>query len=215
MNNILAWQIESGSHFDSDEGDIPWLDMRQQGNYHGDIERWGRFSRSKPYDGVYHFYTDDYKFSRVWSEPQKLIQSGCDSIVEPNYSTHPNMPRAVALYNIYRKRWIARYCQEHDIGVFVDLCTETVFDDIALLGIPVGWKSYATRAYARRRGLLELDARRAMERAQSDDITLLVIGGGQAEYELCQQHGWTWIQQENQVIHQNWKPKESENGQEW
>ncbi len=208
MNNILAWQIESGQPFDSDAWGVPLLDIDYQGVYSGDIERWGRFSRLRPYDGVYHFYTDDYKFSRVWSEPQKLIQSGCGSIVELNYSTHPNMPRAIALYNIYRKRWIARYCQEHEISVFVDLCTDSEFDDIALLGVPVGWKAYATRAYARRRGMLEYDARRAMERAQTDAITLLVIGGGQAEYELCQQHGWVWVQQENQVIHQNWEPKE-------
>jgi hypothetical protein len=213
MNHFLAEQIETGTQYPSDAMGIPMLDPSMQGVYAGNIERWGRFSRRQPYGGVYHFYTDDYKFARVWSEPYWIVRSGCSAIVEPNYSTHPNMPKAIVLYNIFRKRWIARYCQEHDIGVFVDLCTEPTFDGMALLGVPQGWRSYATRALARRRGMLERDAQRAMERAGTDNIILLVIGGGQAEYELCQRHGWIWVQQENQIVHRNWKPKEIVYGQ--
>jgi hypothetical protein len=213
MNHILAWQIEENAPYLADDEGVPILDLACQGVYHGQIERWGRFSRKQLWEGVYHFYTHDYKFSRLWSDPDSLIRSGCESIVEPNYSTHEHMPRAIALYNIFRKRWIARYCQDHGVGVFVDLCTESAFDDIALLGVPQGWKSYATRAYARRRGLLELDAQRAMERAQTDNITLIVIGGGKTEYALCEQHGWIWIQQENQLVHGKWKPKELTHGQ--
>lgn len=212
MNTILAEQIESGEQYPGDAMGVPILDLTRQGEYAGIVERWGRFSRRQRYEGVYHFYTDDYKFARVWTEPYRLAHSGCRAIVEPNYSTHPAMPRPVALYNIFRKRWIARYCQEQNIGVFVDLCTEPTFDDIALLGVPQGWRSYATRAYARRHGLLERDAARAIERAGTEAITLLVIGGGQAEYELCQRRGWIWIQQENQIVHRNWQPKEAIRG---
>ena len=183
------------------EWGIPLLDLKHQA--HGldlPCERWGRHGRTLEMKGTYHFYTDDYKFNALWDDPTPLVFSGCRNIIEPNVSTNPHMPPAVALWGIYRKRWLSRWAQGYGVGVFVDLNVEPAFEALNLLGVPKGWRSYATRGYDMRAELLERDYQTACTHAESDDILFVVVGGGTGTHAACMKRGWVHLPQEAHLI---------------
>jgi hypothetical protein len=185
------------------EWGIPTLDLKRQARgLDLPCERWGRNSRAGKMPGTYHFYTDDYKFSALWADPTPLVFSGCRNIIEPNVSTGPAMPAAVALWGIYRKRWLARWAQSYDVCVFVDLNVEPVFSSLNLLGVPRGWRAWATRGYDTRIELLEQDWQTATAHAETDDIIFVVVGGGQETHAACMARGWVHIPQENHAVEQ-------------
>jgi hypothetical protein len=161
--------------------------------------KWGEQCRKTPHPtlGV-HCYTEDYKFAGLWSHDW-ISQGGYAVAVEPNFSTGPGMPLAVVLWGIYRKRHLARRWQREGIRILVDLNTEAEFADVALLGVPQGWRAYATRARDGHREEIEMDFERGCERAGSSDILYVVFGGhsattgGERTAELCADRGWTHI----------------------
>ena len=64
-------------------------------------------------DGV-HFYISDYKFERLWKNPDKYIPflHGFDYVVQPDFSLYYDFPIALQIYNKFRNHWLARYlCQ--------------------------------------------------------------------------------------------------------
>ena len=151
--------------------------------------------------GTLHFYTEDYKFNALWREPLPQILADASCVIEPNYSTNDVMPKVVVLYGIFRKRWLARFWQKCGLRVVVDLNVEPKFDALNLLGVPVGWKAYATRFYDE---LGEPELMRQYELAQAhagcDDVLFVVMGGGQIGEGICQRHAWTFIPQENHIM---------------
>lgn len=189
--------------FPSDnEWGIPTLKLTMQArSVDLPVERWGRNSRhNAKMPGTFHFYTDDYKFAALWADPLPIITSGCQNIIEPNFSTGEQMPAAVALWGIYRKRWMARWWQEYGVRVFVDLNVEPRFAQLNLLGVPKGWRAYATRAYDERFDLVEHDFALASANAETDDLLFLVMGGGEKARALCGARGWVWIPQEAHIV---------------
>lgn len=142
--------------------------------------------------GTYHFYTDDYKFSALWDDPTPILNSGCINVVEPNFSTNSMMPRAAVAWGVYRKRWMARYWQSQGVRVFVDLNVEDEFADLNWLGIPPGWRAYATRGYARHLDSLRTQYERACERGGGAALFVVVGGGAVIEGE-CRSRGWLYI----------------------
>lgn len=66
-----------------------------------------------------HFFIDDYQFERVWQKPdmyiQRLREFAC--VCSPDFSPYSDFPRAIQIYNHYRKHWLAAYWQEHGITV--------------------------------------------------------------------------------------------------
>ena len=133
---------------------------------------WGAASRKKGrMRGTWLFYTDDYRFEALWKDPSPVVNTGCMSAVEPNFTVGPQTPHAIALYNIYRKRWIARWWQSHGIRIFVDMNIDVEwFRDIMLLGVPRGWKAYATRGYVKRMHKTVEEYVLACEHASTEDI---------------------------------------------
>lgn len=90
------------------------------------------------------------------------------------------MPKAVALAYVYQKRWLARYAQTHGIEIWVDLGMEAIHHDIALLGVPKGWKAYATYTYTTGYDLEEWlfpQYDLACANAGTDEILFWVYGG--------------------------------------
>lgn len=170
--------------------DVPTLDGSLQAGY-GDFPliKWGFGRRSARVEGCYHFYTDDYKFSALWGDPSPVVRSGCSAIVEPNYSTNEQMPAAIALYHIYRKRWLARYWQSLGIRTWVDMCVAVRFQCTNLLGIPAGWGSYMTRAYGEQIGTLEQELALAEERCGENELRFVVYGGGKLVRRWCEIKG--------------------------
>lgn len=74
-----------------------------------------------------HFFVDDYQFARLWNKPdiylEKLRQF--KFVLAPDFSTYSDMPRAMQIYNHYRKHWIARYLTEHNIAVIPTISWST------------------------------------------------------------------------------------------
>lgn len=159
------------------------------------IERWGRVSRHNTrMPGLWHFYTEDYRFSTVWKNPDMVVKTGCMAAIEPNYSTGTNFAKAEVLYNIWQKRWLAAYWQTHGIEIVVDLNVEDKFRDIALIGVPKGWRAYSIRLHeAEGYGLESVLAWEALakEHAGTDDILFMVFATkSKGVEELCRSHGW-------------------------
>jgi len=175
------------------EWGIPTLDITKQANsFDLPIETWGAKARGTM-AGTIHFYTDDYRFNNLWARPDKLLQSGAINIVEPNFSVYDQAPAVIALWATYRKRWLARYWQSRGVKVFVDLNVARQYDNINMLGVPRGWKSYATRGYSSRVDMIAQELNIAQVHADSDSILFLVYGGGLDVKEWCMDNNAVWV----------------------
>src|SRR4051794_36308471 len=121
------------------EFDIPTLDLRLQANYiHLPVMAWGSVKRNQVMEGTYHFYVDDYRFSALCDNPAALLNTRCRAAVEPNLSTSEQCGKWVALAQIGKKRWIARYWQSMNLPVFVDMNVAPDWYDLNMLGVPFG-----------------------------------------------------------------------------
>jgi hypothetical protein len=124
--------------------EIPLLDISKQAEFSIlPVAGWGSVSRKTRFRGTWHFYIDDSKFSALWKHPESVLNTKAIYAVEPNFSTHIQMPFPVALYRIFQKRWLARFWQERDMGIFVDLNVAQTYQELNLQGVPLGWQSYA------------------------------------------------------------------------
>ena len=67
-----------------------------------------------------HFFVDDYQFERLWREPLAYINliGEFHSIMTPDFSLYTDYPKALQIYNHYRKHWLAAYWQLHGITVY-------------------------------------------------------------------------------------------------
>ena len=181
---------------------VPLLDLNMQcTKQHTLIETWGRNARHNTrMPGMWHFYTDDYRFTGIWRDPDVVVKTGAMAAIEPNFSTSDIHPKAEVLYNIWRKRWLAKYWQFNGIETVVDLNVDTEFWDLNLLGVPKGWKSYATRWYARFDDI-EWQYEQAKKHAESDDITFFVFQTKTKDVEeVCKQKGWILIPMYSNVM---------------
>lgn len=72
-----------------------------------------------PDDKGVHFFIDDYQFNRLWSRIDTYlpILSQFSVVLSPDFSTYTDFPKAIQIYNHYRKHWCAAYMQEHGIKV--------------------------------------------------------------------------------------------------
>lgn len=153
---------------------------------------WGTMARTSRMTGTWHFYVDDYRFENIWAEPGQLVATGCTAAVEPNFSTFQDMPPAVALYNVYRKRWIARWWQEYGVKIIVDLSVADRHAELNMMGVPHGWKAYATNCNMRRLELVEEKYRFATDYAGTKDILFVVFAGGKEAEKMARANGWIW-----------------------
>lgn len=66
-----------------------------------------------------HFFIDDYQFNRIWNVPDRYIDmlSDFDCVMSPDFSTYTDFPKAIQIYNHYRKHWVGAYLQMHGIDV--------------------------------------------------------------------------------------------------
>ena len=85
--------------------------------------QWMRFNHSlrekdKDKFGV-HFYIDDYLFERAWHDPTRyaLFLRQFPAVMSPDFSMFTDWPKAVCVYNHWRKHMLAAYWQR--MGVVV------------------------------------------------------------------------------------------------
>lgn len=66
-----------------------------------------------------HFFVDDYQFTRLWNRPDAyldmLARFAC--VCTPDFSTYADFPRAMQIYNHYRKHWLGAYWQDQGMTV--------------------------------------------------------------------------------------------------
>lgn len=66
-----------------------------------------------------HFFLDDYQFIRVWSNIDKYIPmfQQFKYVLTPDFSLYTDFPKALQIYNHYRKHWLGAYMQENGVNV--------------------------------------------------------------------------------------------------
>jgi len=143
--------------------------------------------------GSLHFYTDDYRFNAVYEHPEKILQHNPANIVEPNFSLFNEMPVSFGLQAIYKKRWIARCMQSKGIGIFVDLNVAQKFYQLNMIGVPRGWRAFATRGYSDRLNNLAFEYSIAEDWAEGKKPLFVIYGGGDVCRRFAQQKGCIYV----------------------
>ena len=160
---------------------------------------YGSLGRGRPMAGTYHFYTADRRFTRLIARPDRIFVSGCVAAIEPNFSTGPDCPLALVLWGVYQKRRIARFWQDSGLAVAVDLNVDRL--DVALLGVPQGWQSYATRWHRKDTAdVLERTWALATCHADPNPPRMIVFGGGPKVRTICETHGWTYVPENCRMV---------------
>ena len=157
------------------------------------LNPWGAEARYKKGMNTYHFYVDDYRFEQLFKDPIKLLESGAHAIVEPNCSIHDQTPMAYAIYQTYRKRYLARYLQECGMQIWVDLNVSPHFEEVNALGVPEGYNAFCTRGVD---GWLETTERHwAMAKRISglEHPNMFVYGGGANVEAWCRERDIVYV----------------------
>lgn len=68
---------------------------------------------------IVHFYSDDYRWDRVWRTPDRYLDilRKYAAVLQPDFSIYIDFPVAVNIFNHYRKQWLSAYWQLHGIQV--------------------------------------------------------------------------------------------------
>jgi len=169
-----------------DQPVLPW----------GGTSAYWRASRVADFRGTWHFYVDDSKFAAVWKNPDAILATAAPTIVEVNYSLCDSTPLWMGIERIGRKRWLSRYWQSRGRRILVDLHVPDKYAHINLLGVPRGWRAYATRAAERKIADLESEHMLAMEHAgatEPSDLTFVVYGGNSRVRDWCRRRSAEWV----------------------
>ena len=176
--------------------EVPTLDITMQAK-HCSIPALCYGEQKRTYQmqgtGTLHFFTDDYRYNTLYEHPEKILQHNPENIIEPNFSLFNEMPISFGLQAIYKKRWIARAMQDRGIRVFVDLNVCNKFYQINMLGVPMGWRAFATRGYSDRLANLEFEYGIAKTWAGDKSPLFVVYGGGKDCREWCKRNGAIYI----------------------
>ena len=78
----------------------------------------------EPEDKAVHFFLDDYQFLRVWNDPERYLRmlQQYKYVLSPDFSLYVDYPKALQLYNHYRKHWLGAFWQENGINVIPTIC---------------------------------------------------------------------------------------------
>lgn len=88
-----------------------------------DVDNWISFNYVKghknPKKTGVHFFVDDYQFERVWKYPEKYVGmlAKFGAVCTPDFSPYSDFPKAVQVFQHYKKHWCGAYWQEHGVTV--------------------------------------------------------------------------------------------------
>lgn len=73
----------------------------------------------KPKECVAHFFTDDYRFERVWNNCEKYLDilENFKYVCSPDFSCYSGMPYVLQLWQVYRSRAISHFLFANGISV--------------------------------------------------------------------------------------------------
>lgn len=100
------------------------------------VDNWISFNFAKgceePGRHGIHFFIDDYQFMRLWKNPDAYLPmlQQFQAVCTPDFSTYTDFPKAIQVYNHYRKHWLGAYWQEHSVKVIptISWSDETSFE---------------------------------------------------------------------------------------
>ena len=74
-----------------------------------------------------HFFLDDYQFDALWRNVDRYIDklSQFRYVLTPDFSTYTDFPKAIQIYNHYRKHWVGAYLQEYGCRVIPTISWST------------------------------------------------------------------------------------------
>mgnify|MGYP004646051419 FL=1 len=74
-----------------------------------------------------HFFLDDYQFYSLWRTPDRYVDklSRFRYVLTPDFSTYTDFPKAIQIYNHYRKHWVGAYLQEYGCRVIPTISWST------------------------------------------------------------------------------------------
>lgn len=85
--------------------------------------QWMRFNHAvtegRSMDCGVHFFLDDYLFERVWRDPSRYMMflRQFPAVMSPDFSMFADYPKAVNVYNHWRKHQLAAYWQRNGVTV--------------------------------------------------------------------------------------------------
>ena len=83
-------------------------------------------------DRMVHFFLYDYRFERVWKNPDNDIEklSRYRAVLSPDFSMYLKMAPVMQLYNVFRNRWCGAYWASKGLRVIptVNWGDESTFD---------------------------------------------------------------------------------------
>lgn len=84
-------------------------------------------SCKKREDKSIHFFVDDYQFTRLWNDPDRYMPMlrEYQYVLTPDFSVYTDFPKALQIYNHYRKHWIGAYMQMHGVKVIPTIAWST------------------------------------------------------------------------------------------
>ena len=148
-----------------------------------EVENWISFNFARGCDeperhGI-HFFIDDYQFMRLWTNPDAYLDKlgQFQAVCTPDFSTYTDFPKAIQIYNHYRKHWLGAYWQEHGIKVIptISWSDEESFDwcfDGEPVGGMVAVSSVGTQGSARAAQFFEAGYNEMKRRLQPAQIVM-------------------------------------------
>jgi hypothetical protein len=126
-----------------------------------------------------HFFIDDYQFTRVWTNPEvymRMMQQ-FQVVLTPDFSTYTDFPKAIQIYNHYRKHWIGAYWQQNGVTVIPTISwAEPDSFSWCFDGEPVGGvvavSSVGTQANGRTKALFLEGYREMMDRLHPSKVIM-------------------------------------------
>lgn len=88
-----------------------------------DVQDWIGFNyilgEKEPDKKGVQFFLDDYQFERVWNYPNKYADTlrKFGAVLTPDFSLYRDFPKAVQIFNHYRKHWVGAYWQEKGLKI--------------------------------------------------------------------------------------------------
>lgn len=126
-----------------------------------------------------HFFIDDYQFMRVWTDPDRYAYMllKFQAVCTPDFSTYTDFPKAVQIFNHYRKHWCGAYWQDYGITVIptISWSDEDSFDwcfDGEPVGGVVAVSSVGTQNDPQCRRLFEAGFDEMVKRLQPSQIIM-------------------------------------------
>ena len=154
--------------------------------YHLPVQNWG-FHTSRGC-GTLLFYEYTFLNDKLIARQEDLLRSvTAHSVGELYLEDEPGDSKRYIMAQVQRKRALTARFQRLGIPVWIDLTIRNDCYNLALYGVPKGWKSYSIRKPLAK-DLIRVAAL-AQERA-GGEIRLICYGGSFVVEDICKQRGW-------------------------